>query len=163
MWNKSKAISEATLKAAIRKAIQTEKDARDYYLHASERMTEERARLTFNILASEELEHARSFYDLYEWADLESFKEMMDGPPNVHSEWWSAIEQTKLADFDEQRALRLAIEREGNLEKKLRSIAEKISDAKAREVFMSNARLTHRHCNVVKGDYEALTGGGGQI
>lgn len=158
MWKREKTISEAELKAAIRRAILTEKDARDYYLHASGRMSDERARLTFCILANEELEHARSFYDLYEWDDLEPFKELIEGPPDVNSEWWEAIEQTRLADFDEQRALSLAIEREGDLENRLRAIAERISDPKAREIFLINARSTHEHRDLVEGDFEALTG-----
>lgn len=58
------------LKEAIREAIQTEKDAMDYYRMAAERMVNEQARLTFQILAREEREHALSFYRIYEWNDL---------------------------------------------------------------------------------------------
>lgn len=156
MRQMEKALREAELQLAMRRAIMTEKNAMDYYHSASEKMFNERARLTFHLLAKEEREHARSFYDAYRWDDLAPFDELMAAPPDTGSEWWQALQQTKLGDFDESLALALAIEREAALEENLRSIAEKVSDPAVRDVFLLNARLTRHHREMVEQDYQAL-------
>lgn len=158
MWDKENGIKNEELKFALRHAILTEKSAMDFYRYAADRMTDERARLTFQIFASEELEHARSFYKAYPGDDLEPFDELMDAPPDTASEWWQALERIRLSGFDERLALILAIEREGSLEENLFAIAERVLDPRVREVFLRNAKMTHRHRKVVEGDFEALTG-----
>jgi rubrerythrin len=159
MRDMEKTLRQAELRVAMRRAIMTEKDAMDYYRYAGEKMYNERARLTFHLLAKEEREHARSFYDAYRWDDLPPFDELMAAPPDTGSEWWQALQQTMLGDFDEPLALTLAIERETTLEKSLRSIAEKVSDPAVREIFLNNARLTHHHLEMVEQDYQALMEG----
>ena len=71
MWRRKVSIlREEQLKQAIKDSIQTEKDAMDFYRLAGEKMYNERPRLTFKLLAHEEREHARSFYEAYSWDDL---------------------------------------------------------------------------------------------
>jgi rubrerythrin len=159
MRDMEKILRQQELQVALRRAIMTEKDAMDYYHYAGERMFHERARLTFHLLAREERQHARSFYDAYRWDDLPPFDELMAAPPDTGSEWWQALQQTMLGDFDEPLALALAIERESALEEELRSIAAKVSDPDVREVFLLNARLTHNHLEMVVQDYQALQEG----
>jgi rubrerythrin len=156
MRDMEKVLRQAELQVAMRQAIITEKNAMDYYHYAGEKMFNERARLTFHLLAREERQHARSFYDAYRWDDLPPFEELMAAPPDTGSEWWQALQQTMLGDFDEPLALALAIERERAMEADLRSIAEKVSDPAVREVFLLNARLTHHHLEMVVQDYQAL-------
>lgn len=158
MGDMEKVLKATELQIAMRRAIMTEKDAMDYYHYAGEKMFNERARLTFHLLAKEEREHARSFYDAYRWDDLTPFDELMEGPPATDSDWWQALQKTMLGDFDEILALSLAIEQETLLEDRLLAIAERVSDSAVREVFMANARLTHHHREVVEQDYQALTG-----
>ncbi len=157
MRDKQEAMKQEELQVALRRSIMTEKNAMDYYHYAGEKMFNERARLTFHLLAKEEREHARSFYDAYLWDDLPPFDELMAAPPETDSEWWQALQQTMLGEFDETLALALAIERETILEEALRSIAEKVSDPAVREVFLLNARLTHRHREMVEEDYRVST------
>jgi len=156
MRDMEKILKQQELQIAMRQAIITEKNAMDYYHYAGEKMFNERARLTFHLLAREERQHARSFYDAYRWDDLPPFEELMAAPPDTGSEWWQALQQTMLGDFDEPLALALAIERERAMEADLRSIAEKVSDPAVREVFLLNARLTHHHLEMVVQDYQAL-------
>jgi rubrerythrin len=156
MRDMEKVLRQTELQIALRQAILTEKNAMDYYHYAGEKMYNERAKLTFHLLAREEREHARSFYDTYRWDDLPPFDELMAAPPDTGSEWWQALQQTMLGDFDEPLALALAIERESALEEELRSIAEKVTDPAVREVFLLNARLTHHHRQMVEQDYQAM-------
>jgi rubrerythrin len=156
MRDRDKVLRQAELQVAMRQAIMTEKSAMDYYHHAGERMFNERARLTFHLLAKEEREHARSFYEEYRWNDLPPFDELMAAPPDTDSEWWQALQQTMVGDFDEPLALALAIERETVLEQRLRSISEKVTDPAVRDVFLRNAQLTQHHRELVEQDYQAL-------
>lgn len=156
MRDMEKLLRQEELQVAVRRSIMTEKNAMDFYHYAGERMFNERARLTFHLLAKEERAHARSFYDAYRWDDLPPFEELMAAPPDTDSEWWKALQQAMLGEFDEPLALALAIEREAALEADLRAVAEKVSDPGVREVFLRNAQLTHHHRKLVEQDYQAL-------
>ena len=143
---------------AIKESIQTEKDAMDYYKFGAERMAEDRARQTFEILAREEYQHAESFYKIYTGDDIPSFEEFMSAPPNTDSTWWKNLQSLLLQDFDERKALELAIDQEEALEKSLREMAAQIDDDDIARVYLANATSTHNHMELVEGDYKAMLG-----
>jgi len=145
------------LKTAVRQAILTEKEAMEFYRYASERVYDTRARLTLRLLSREEYQHARSFYQAYPGDDLPPFDTLMDGPSNVASPWWHALEHARLADFNEQKALALAIAQEKQHELALRQMADRIADTKIRQVYLANAEMTHHHLEAVSEDLNALT------
>jgi rubrerythrin len=146
---------------AIKESIQTEKDAMDYYKYGAERMAEEKARKTFELLAREEYQHAESFYRIYTGDDIPSFQEFMNAPPNTDSDWWKGLQSLLVSDFDERKALELAIEQEEELEKSLREMAEQIEDPEIARVYLANASSTHNHLELVEEDYKAMFGMGG--
>lgn len=146
------------LKLAIKEAMQTEKDAMDYYRLAAEKLDDERAKKTFEILAKDEAQHARSFYNVYTGDDITSFDNFIAGPINENSSWFKSLQQTLLGDFDERKALELAIEQEDALEKELRAMAEKIDDPSIKEVYLANAQSTHHHMLQVEEDYKEMLG-----
>ena len=154
MWRRKVSIlREEQLKQAIKDSIQTEKDAMDFYRLAGEKMYNERPRLTFNLLAHEEREHARSFYEAYSRDGLPPFDTMMAAPPDADSIWLKELKEAMLGDFDEKQALALAMQLEQALEEELRAIAERIEDVAVREVYLSNARMTHGHLEMLTEDY----------
>lgn len=146
---------------AIKDAIQTEKDAMDYYKFGAEHMTEEKAQNTFKILALEEYQHAESFYKIYTGEDIPSFQEFMDAPPSTGSSWWKSLQSLLVQSFDERKALELAIEQEEALEKVLREMAAQIDDPEISRVYLLNATSTHKHLELVEEDYKAMFGMGG--
>jgi rubrerythrin len=145
---------------AIKDSIQTEKDAMDYYKYGAERMAEDKARQTFEILAREEYQHAESFYRIYPGDDIPSFHEFMNAPPNTSSTWWKNLQSLLVQDFDERKALELAIEQEEALEKSLRDMAARIDDPDIARVYLANATSTHNHLELVEEDYRAMFGMG---
>jgi rubrerythrin len=146
------------LKQAIKEAIQTEKDAMDFYRLAADKAIEERAQKTFELLGREERDHAHTFYKAYPGDDLPPFDEMMIAAPDTTSAWWHALQKTMMGDFDERLALELAIEQEEALEKTLRAMAAKIDDEKIRNIYLANANSTHQHMLLVEEDYRAMLG-----
>ena len=154
MWRRKVSIlREEQLKQAIKDSIQTEKDAMDFYRLAGEKMYNERPRLTFKLLAHEEREHARSFYEAYSRDGLPPFDILMAAPPDADSIWLKELKEAMLGDFDEKQALALAMQLEQALEEELRAIAERFEDVAVREVYLSNARMTHGHLEMLTEDY----------
>jgi len=143
---------------AVRRSIQTEKNARDFYLLGARHMRSERARKGFEVLAREEEEHARMFYDIYPGDDLPPFEEMMAEAPDRESDWLTALEKELMGELNERRAMELAMEKEEKLAEALRELAAKIADPKVREVFLQNADSTNQHYELIESEFAHLMG-----
>jgi len=143
---------------AIKRAIQTEKNAMNFYQLGARQMQNEAARKTFELLAREEREHAAQFFRVYTGSDIPSLEAFLDVPPDNESSWISSIKRLVESDFNEQRALELAMERENNLEATLLETAAKIGDAGVRAVFELNAKETHNHYLMIESEYARLMG-----
>lgn len=146
---------QTELKAAVRKMIQVELDAMNYYLKATEAMQDEGAIFNFNLLADEEREHARSFYQIYPGDDLPAFDELLiqtEGNPQVVQ----AIDIGLVARLDERQALQLAMKLEKEVEGNLRKMAVKLKNAEARAVIEKNAESTLSHYEMIAADYARL-------
>jgi len=55
------------------------------------------------------------------------------------------LQNLLVQDFDERKALQLAIDQEEALEKSLREMAAKIDDPEIARVYLANATSTHNH------------------
>lgn len=143
---------------ALKRSVQTEKNAMNFYQIAASHMTDEGAIKTFELLAREERDHAEQFFASYEGDDMPSFEEFINAPPDNESEWLSELDKTLLADFSERKAMELAMEKELNLEKSLREMAAKIEDPEVRAVFEANAKSTHNHYVLIESEYARLMG-----
>ena len=143
---------------ALKKAMQTEKDAMDFYRFAAGQMPDDKARHTFELLAKDEMQHARMFFNAYKGGDIPSFDNFIQGPPDTESSWWQGLQHLMLSEFDERKALELAIEQEEQLEKSLRATARQISDPEIRAIYEANASSAHGHALLVTEDYKAMFG-----
>lgn len=151
-------MTDNDLKEALIDAIQTEKDAMDFYNMGASKIFDERAKATFEILAREERQHALSFYNAYKGDDLPPFDEMMAEAPDTESSWFLALQKAMISEFDERLALELAIEQEDLLAQQLKAIAATIDDQAIKQVYLSNAASTHHHLEMVEADYKAMLG-----
>lgn len=149
---------DVDVQEAIKRSIQVEKNARDFYRLGASHMKDEQARKTFELLASEEAEHASWFYEIYEGDDIPDFNAFMAVDPDTDSDWLSDLEKHMMEGLQVRRAMELAMEKELNLEKALRQMAEKIADPKVREVFLLNATSTHHHYQLIESEYARLMG-----
>jgi rubrerythrin len=146
------------LQEAIKRAIQTEKNAMDFYRRASEHMKKEDARKTFELLSKEEREHAEWFWKIYPGKDIPDFEAFMAIAPDQQSDWLSDLEKLILPNFDERKAMELAMDKEQKLEKSLRQMAEQMEDAEVRKVYLANAESTHHHYELIESEYARLMG-----
>lgn len=141
---------------AIKQAIQTEKNAMNFYELGAKQMKDQDAKRMFEQLAREEREHAMHFYKAYNGNDLGSFDEFISAPPQNESVWMMSIQKVIGPDFTEQKALEVAMEKETNLEKALRETAARMTDPSVREVFELNAKETHNHFLTIESEYARI-------
>jgi rubrerythrin len=146
------------IQEAIKRSIQTEKNAMNFYQLGAVKMNNPDAKRTFELLAKEEREHASQFYKIYKGTDLPAFDALMDAPPDNESSWVSTIARLISADFTEQKALELAMEREKNLEGVLLETASMITDPATKAVYELNAKETHQHYQLIESEYARLMG-----
>lgn len=143
---------------AIKRSIQTEKNAMNFYQLGAKQMKNADAVRTFELLAREEREHAGHFYRIYTGGDIPSLDAFLDLPPDNESSWLSSIARLIDADFTEQKALELAMEREQNLEEALLETAAKVTDPEIKGVYELNAKETRHHYEMIESEYARLMG-----
>jgi rubrerythrin len=144
------------VQGAIKRALQTEKNAMNFYELGSQKMTNPDAKRVFELLAREERGHAQQFFGIYQGGDIPSFDTFMNSPADYESSWISALNKAIDADFNEQKALELAMEKELSLEKTLRETAEKISIPEIKAIFELNAKETRNHYELIESEYARL-------
>jgi rubrerythrin len=146
------------IQEAIKRSIQTEKNAMNFYQLGSQQMKNADARKTFEVLAREEREHAGQFYKIYTGTDMPSLEDFLNSPFDNESSWIASISRLVESDFTEKKALELALDREKNLEVALLETAAKIEDAAVKAVFELNAKETHNHYLMIESEYARLMG-----
>jgi rubrerythrin len=146
------------IQEAIKRSIQTEKNAMYFYQLGAERMKDQTARDLFELLAREEREHAAQFYRIYKGADIPSLDDFLNTSPDNSSSWLSSISRLIHGEFSEKKALELSLEREKKLEDTLLATSTTINDPEVRAVFEMNARETHNHYLLIESDYARLMG-----
>lgn len=151
-------MSELDVQNALKRSVQTEKNAMNYYQIAAKHMKDVEAIKTFELLAREERDHAKHFFDSYSGTDMPSFEDFINAPPENESDWLSDLEKAIAGGLNERKAMELALEKEKKLEESLREMAAKVADPGVRAVFEENAKSTHNHYAIIESEYARLMG-----
>ena len=152
-------LNETEVKKALASSVQTEKNAMNFYELAAKQMKDPEAIKTFELLAREERDHAKHFFDKCLCEDLlPPFEEFIAAPPEKSSEWLSDLDKALLENFNDRKAMELAMDKEKRLAESLRAMAAKISDSEVRAVFEENAVSTEHHYDVIESEYARLMG-----
>lgn len=145
------------LKEAVRRSIQTEKNAMDFYVRGAALMKNAEAKKVFELLAREEKEHAGWFYDIYPGDDLD-FESFMAKGPDDSADWLGELGDISVENFNERKAMELAMKKEQKLAEHLRQMAAKIDDPEIKEVYEKNATSTDHHYQLIESEYARLMG-----
>lgn len=146
------------LKDAVRRAIQTEKNAMDFYKRGAEMMKNVEAKKVFELLAREESEHAEWFHNVYPGDDIADIKAFLAAGADKDSDWMTELNEVKAGDFNERKAMELAMAKEKALAEHLRALAAKIDNPEIRAVFEQNATSTDHHYQIIESEYARLMG-----
>jgi rubrerythrin len=141
---------------AIKRSLQTEKNAMLFYQYGAQQLKDAAARRTFELLSREEREHAGHFYRIYKGQDIPSLEAFLDSPPDNETSWIAAAKKSCGADFTAQKAMETALEKEQNLEEALRDLAAKMTDPEVRAVYELNVRETHNHYLLIEAEYARI-------
>lgn len=144
------------IEQAILESIQTEKNAMDFYLQAAGHMKDPDAIRTFEVLAREERTHAKHFFDSYRGDLIGDFETFINRPPAVDSLWLIDLDEELAGEFNERKAMLLAMKKEQELEKSLRDTAARMKDPDVKAVFEKNADETRNHYEVIEAEYARL-------
>ncbi|PLX73982.1 MAG: ferritin [Desulfuromonas sp.] len=142
---------------AVRRSMQTEKNAMDFYRRGAELMKSAEAKKVFELLAREEREHAEWFFNVYKGEPID-FEAFISAPPAADAEWIADLNAIKEGDFNERKAMEMALAKERQLADKLRALAERIEDEEVRKVFEQNAKSTDHHFQLIESEFARLMG-----
>lgn len=147
-----------TPQEAVKRSVQTEKNAMDFYRIGAKHMKNEDARKTFELLAREERDHAAEFYEIYTGSELPDFETFISAEPENDVDWVSDLNKRLMGEFNDRQAMELAMEKEQQLEEHLRKMAARFDDTEVRAVFLKNAESTHNHYLLIESEYARLMG-----
>ena len=150
--------TQVDVKEAVRRSIQTEKNAMDFYARGAAQIKNVDARKVFELLAREEREHAHWFHNVYSGDDIPDLEAFLNSGPAVDSDWLKDLEKVGFANLDERKAMELAMEKEKKLAAHLRELAGKIEQPRGAAVFEQNARSTDNHYQLIESEYARLMG-----
>lgn len=143
--------------AAIHNAMQVEKNAMNFYLACAAQSQDEKSKNFFNLLGREEKEHAHTFFAIApEAGDESNFTSFIATADDVEGPF--ANIGKVVADFNERKAMLLALDKEKALAEQLRAMAAKIDDPEVKKVYEWNARSTDHHYQLIEEEYARLMG-----
>ena len=146
------------IEEAVRRSMQTEKNAMDFYRRGAELMKNAEAKKVFQLLAREEREHAQWFFEVYPGDKIVDFEAFINAEPQADADWVTDLNAIRYGDFNERKAMELALEKEKQLAEHLRQMAARIEEPKVRKVFEENARSTEHHYQLIESEYARLMG-----
>lgn len=147
---------ETDVQKAIKSSIETEKSAMYFYRMGAAKMKDKAARELFELLAREEREHAGQFNSIYKGNDIPSLDAYLDTPPDNASQWFVSISRLIETDFNEKKAMELAMEREKSLEEELLKISSRIFNPEVQKVYKMNAKETSNHYQMIESEYARI-------
>ncbi len=147
-------MQDLELKQALGKMLQAELDAMHFYQQASKYIKDKGASYHFNLLAQEELEHARAFYAVYPGDDLPDFDTLVINSSSQQA--LDTIDPQLLGRLNERTALQLAMKLEEAVANSLKRMLIEVTSPAARAVIEENIASTLGHYELVKEDYQRL-------
>ncbi|HET6421504.1 MAG TPA: ferritin family protein [Geobacteraceae bacterium] len=144
---------EYTVQEALKLAIRAEKDSMDFYRKAASVTKNERAKKVFRLLAEEEAEHLKSFFDLYKGEEFGNLQTFMASPPDKSSATMLALKKAIDKETHEQKALEIALQEEKACIEQYTQFAKDIVDPLVRGIFERVVKETRKHYDLIESEY----------
>ena len=144
-------------KQTLLKMVRIELEAMHYYQQISQKLTDQGAIYLFNLLAQEELEHARVYYAAYPDEDMPNLEELIHSLPQKVPELVGEGQES-LTQLTERRALQLAMQLEQKVANDLRYLLGEAQSPAARAAIEDNIESTLAHMELIRQDYRRLFG-----
>ncbi len=144
---------EYTVQEALKLAIRAEKNSLDFYRKAASVTRNERAKRVFKLLADEEAEHLKLFFDLYKGGEYGNLDTFMASPPDTSLPNYIALKKAIDKATHEQKALEIALKEEKACMEQYTQYARDIVDPLARNIFERVVKETRKHYELIESEY----------
>ena len=141
---------------AIKVAIEGEKTLMCFYRNAADMVTDAKSRKVFAQLAEDKKEHVRLFFKIYRGEEFGAFEEFIKTPCPEEKEVIKELGGIVESQIKESRAWEVAMNKEEQFEKLLRSKARQIVDPGGRAVFDRMAAESRDHLEIMEAEYSRL-------
>jgi len=141
---------------AIKNSLEIEKHAMNFYRYAAQRFKDADSKRMFEFLSKEEREHASHFFRIYQGDDIPSLEVFLESQSDFEAGWLATAIKSFGEDLTEKKAMEIALEKEINLEKSLRNMAENMKDPEVRAVYELNINETHNHYLMIESEYARI-------
>ena len=138
---------------AIRVAIESEKKLMCFYQKAAEMVADNGGKQVFSRLAGEKKEHVGRFFRYYRGAEFGSYEDFIATPCPAEAELAKELHSIIDDHVKERRAREIAMKKEEQFEKTLRSQAHQIVDPGVRTVFDQMAEASRKHYAIIESEY----------
>ncbi len=149
---------EYTVQEALKMAILSEKDSMDFYKKAASVTRNTRAKKVFRLLADEETEHLKSFFEHYSGDDFGDLDSFLQSPPDKNAPMYGALKKAIDKETHEQKALEIALQEEKSCINRYTQFARDIVDPLVRGIFERVVKETQKHYELIESEYAHVMG-----
>ncbi len=149
---------EYSLQEAVALAIKAEKDSMDFYRRAASVAKNERAKKVFDLLATEEIGHLKSFFAHYKGTEFGDLTTFINSPADSKNPAYRHLEKAIQDDMAEQKALELALAEEKACIGQYTQLAQGVVDPAVRGVFERIVKETQGHYALIESEYAHIMG-----
>lgn len=143
---------------AIKVAIESEKQLMCFYRKAAEMVADEGGRKVFSRLSEEKKEHVGAFFRYYRGEEFGPYEEFISTPCPAEKEVMKELGDVIDGQVKERRAREIAMAKEEQFEKLLRSRAKQIVDPGVRMIFDKMADESKNHYAIIESEYAHFMG-----
>jgi rubrerythrin len=148
-------VMESIHLSAITTAITIENKSLSFYNALSSRVTDNNTKRIFKLMAQEELEHLKSFYDLYPGSEDELINLLFKS--NMYSDpYYCSLLKSVEIDANEKYALEISLKEEQACIEKYSVFVDTIREPHVREVFSRILNETINHSELISEEYMRL-------
>lgn len=144
---------EHFVEEALKLAILKEKKNFDFYQCAARTVSDRKTQQMFELLASEEAFHMRTFHDLYSGDEIGDLHSLM-APPDLSDPNCQAYVETVAADIRQQHALEISLREEKACMEYYAAMTSSIREPGLHAVFKQALTDTRNHYDLVKEEYD---------
>ena len=143
---------------AIKQAVESAKQIMCFYRKAADMVTDEGGKKVFSRLADEKMAHVERFFRYYKGTEFGSFDEFIVTPCSEEAAVVKELGGIISAEVKERKAREIALGKEQQMERILRSKAKNIVDPGVRTVFEQLAQESQKHFAVIESEYARFMG-----
>jgi rubrerythrin len=164
-WRREMSHIAASVREAIKTAIQLEKDGKAFFDQATRETSNDLGKKMFRKLASDEVRHLQTFKKMFQTiADPQTWKQLMaEGSPGTRMlffEQKAAHRTPAEKDAGELSALQQALEVERKAIAFFKETAQATDDPEARRIFEAIAREEEAHYDLIQAQIDSVTHSG---